>query len=179
MSESGAIRVVRFGYQGPEGTAGSSGTAGVTGPAGPSGVTGVLEIPFVTGENTTQLSTAFRKGGRKIDWTRYPAVSAGGLTRSVRLTATLDSSVSAALAEVDLYDQTHGVIIAGSTLTNTAAPDKTIPYEVTSGILPVNAISGNLRNDVIALYLLRIRRNGGLSTDAVTCTNARLEITYA
>jgi len=140
-------------------------------------VVGGQELPLVLGEETTTSTVATRKGSRNIDLSFWPA-TAGALVRRLRLIVTLDSSVEDATATIDLYDQTHGVVVTGTELDNAAADDKTIPTEIESDALTVGSASGDLRSDEVAMYLLRIRRVGATASDAVTCTNARLVIDY-
>ncbi len=141
----------------------------------------IFELPLSMGEQTTTETVDKRIGGRTIDLSPFPAqitTASGVLDREVTLVAVLDSSDEDATAELDIYDQTHGIVVAGTTLSNTAAADKLLPEEFVSAALTVGSAAGNLRSDAPALYMARLRRVGGVATDAVTCVHARLHVRY-
>lgn len=135
-----------------------------------------IEIPLFTSGDTT-LDIPQRRGSREIDLTKFPS-SLGGKTREVKLLAVLNSSHASAEAGVDLYDQTHGVVVTNSFLDNSGAVDPLQPEEFESSALTIGDNAGDLRDDVAALYFARIVRTGGSASDNVTGMSVRLRIRY-
>ena len=115
-----------------------------------------------------------RMGGREIDMTPYPA-TLGGLTRSVRFIATIESSAPAVTATVKLQDLTHGVVVTGTTLTSVSS----IAEKVDSGPLTVGAAAGDIRDDVATMYEVDLQMTGGGVGSSVACINAYVIITYS
>lgn len=160
---------------GPTGPAGATGPVGPTGAPGPAGTTGVFEIFFVAGLFTTTNATYTRIGARRIDMTPYPSV-VNGLNRSVTFVADLDVAGGATGAEVKLTNITDAQDVTGANLTGTTPMNG----EQTSAPLTVGSSAGNLRSDHAAQYEVYLKMNGGVpGTDIVSCTNARLVITYS
>lgn len=135
------------------------------------------EVPLLDGDFSIDLGTFTRVVARTIDARRLPTTSYGR-TLKARLSVVLESSVVGVTAEAQLYDQTNGVIVTGTTLSNSAAPSKVLPFEVTSGALTVGSSAGNIRRDAVTLYELRLRMSVGTSPDVAILRNARLRFTY-
>ncbi len=132
------------------------------------------EISLQTGlASTTRTAVFTRAGARQIDMTPYPA-TVGALTRTVKFVANIDKTSGATNCEVQLYDTTHTVIIAGTPLTSTSNSNAAV-----SATLTVGSSSTNFRNDIATEYEVQFRMNGGGGSDAVFITNARIIITYA
>ena len=165
-----------FGPPGPAGPPGAQGATGASGNTG--GVSDFLEVMIAAGDFSTSSSTFKRVGGRLIDLTPYPA-NIGTLNRTVQFKASLESSTSSVITQVRLYDVTHGVVVLGTLLDNSSAPDVTLPYEVSFAPV-VGSASGNLRSDVASQYEVQIAMSGGSPTsDRAICVDARLVITYS
>jgi hypothetical protein len=143
-------------------------------------VTPVHEIVFSTEADSAAL-TYKRQGTRFIDMSRYPALL-GSLTRRVRFVAVLENTTNSVLynAEARFFDFTHGVAVTGTTVDNTAAPDRSIATELTSGILTVGSGAGNIRSDAPAMYSVEFRAVGAIVPPAerILLGSAFLRISY-
>lgn len=135
-----------------------------------------MAISIVEGGGNTDLATFTRMGVRPIDCSRLPA-TLYGKTLKARFSAVIESTVGA-IAECQLYDHTHGVIVTGTTLDNSTAPDETLPFLVTSGALTVGVSSGNVYRGAETLYEARVRLSSGASPDLAIMRSARLRFTY-
>lgn len=146
-----------------------------------------IQIPIpvhelVFSEETTSGSSVYvRQGSRTIDMSRYPE-TLGPLARRVRFIAVLECNVHdpAFFAEVRLFDRTHSVAVAGTTLDNSGEVDRTVAKEFVSGELTVGTSAGNVRSDVAALYSVQFRANGVISPPAqqVILGGAFVRISY-
>lgn len=139
-----------------------------------------FELIFAVESDTTQTTYA-RNGIRTIDMSKYP-LGIGAYQRKVRFVAVLENSLHSLAfnAEVRLFDYTHGVLVANTTLDNTGAVDRSIATEYTSPILTVGNANGNIRNDVPTMYRCEFRAVGALTPplDRVVLGNAFLRISY-
>lgn len=133
----------------------------------------LCEISFMSGLFTITNTSYTRAGARLFSMTPYPE-TIGAFTRTVTFIADMDKTSGATSAEIQLYDTTHSVVVAGTTLTSVSDANSAV-----TAVLTVGSSSGNLRDDVDTQYELQFRMNGGGGSDAVFLTNARLEITYA
>lgn len=132
------------------------------------------EIFIIASDQSTKLSTFTRVGGRKIDFTLYPA-TVGGLSRQVKFIVDVQKTSGATSVEIELFDITHAVQV---TSTNIIYSTDNALTEISTGSLTVGSSAGNLRSDTTALYEIHIKMNGGTGSDAVFITNARLQISY-
>jgi hypothetical protein len=133
-----------------------------------------IELVFTAGQQTIGVNTFVRVGARQVDVSQYPATR-GQLTRVIKFVVDIDKTSGATNVEVKLSDLTHSVDVTGADLTSTSVTSS----EVTSAALTVGSAAGNIRNDSLTQYEVYCKMNGGvIDTDHVSCTGARLVITY-
>jgi hypothetical protein len=133
------------------------------------------EVHFVGHvRSTTVLTPGEVIGAREFNLALIPAG-----TKQLFLVATLQSSAPAAVANVQLWDVTNGVMVTGAAISNTAEGDRTVFGTSISAALTVGVSPGNIRTDVASEYELRLLRSGGLPADIVTCSNAHLRIIWS
>lgn len=132
------------------------------------------ELSLVAGLFSVGTSTFTRIGGRKIDFSQYPA-TLGDKNRVVNFLADVDMTPGVASIEVRLYDRTDSTAITNTTMSSTSIAT----VELDSGPLTVGSSSGDLRDDAPKFYEVQLRMVGGsIGTDQVFCENARLNIIY-
>lgn len=144
--DTGPAGIGDTGPSGDTGPTGDTGPAGSAGSAGPTGPTGSASPPFgkrwdiayVTNIETTNSAVPTRIGCRTIDLTDYP-VTAGGLTRSIILYATLSAGSGSVSIKMNDITLNPPVQIIGTTLTTLSAS----PAEVTR-ILAVGNTPGRI-----------------------------------
>lgn len=154
----------------------------LAGSGGGGGAIVAADFSFVAGDKDTDQTTFTRTGARRIDLTNFPA-TVGSLTRQVRFKVVIENILHSAIynAEIRLYDVDGAVAITGSTLDNSAAPDRALPTELSSGLLTVGTSPGNIRSDFpLRVYEAQLRGVGVLTppTDRVIVSSARLEVLY-
>lgn len=135
-----------------------------------------MELSFNAGVASTYLAASSYTivGDRAIDLSVLPAGR-----RTITFVATLQSTLSTPTAYVELWDITHGVMITGAQLNNSAASNKTVPNTYVSAALNEGTTNGTIRTDVVSEYEVRLYRSGGNSGDYVVCTNAYIRVVYA
>lgn len=132
-----------------------------------------VEIPFVVGEQICEKHAFERVGARTIDMSRFPQVT--GLTRTVKFIVDMAKSGLATNAEIKLFNVTDNEDVTGTDLTETSSSTNE-----QSATLTVGAAAGDLRDDHPAMYAVYLKMNGGTEdTDLVSCSNARVEVSYA
>lgn len=152
------------GYWSPRPSSGGGGSAAIN----------AVELSFVSNVASTDLPLFTRVGGRSIDMSLYPA-SVGIATRTVSFIADVQKTPGATSLDIQLYDITHDVVVASTTINSTS----NAPVAVSATGLTVGSSNGNIRSDIITQYEVQIRMNGGASNlDQVYCLNARLLINY-
>lgn len=149
-------------------------TTGTQGPAGPPGPPGSspIDVPIFSGDMATTDTSPQRFGSRFLDLTPFPPFNSAGLTRVIRFIVNIEAS-GTATANVRLRNVTDSETVSGTSL-STANLTNT---QLVSSPLTVGTSSGNLKDD--RMYEVEVFKSGGAADDAVTCTNARLEVTYA
>lgn len=137
------------------------------------------DIVFAIAAQTAAVGFVRAGGPRTLNMSRY-AATLGTLARKVRFVATLENAVHSVAynAEIHLWDVTHGVLVANTTLDNTSAVDRAVAAEYTSPVLTVGAAAGNIRSDAPALYVAELRAVGAIPLDERVLGTARIEITY-
>ena len=145
---------------------------GPQGPSGPPGPPGnqPTDIQIFSGEIATTQDSPLRAGSRFLDLTPFPPVLSSGLNRVVEFVANIE--VSGGTGTVRLRNRDDMETVTGTQIATTG----TTNVEVRSGALTVGAAAGNLVDD--RMYEVEIFHTGGSPSDAVTITNARLEVTY-
>ena len=139
---------------------------------------GVLEATeMILAAAVTQAHTEARRGGaRKLDLT---GVNLTGLV--ARFKATIETSSHSATwsAQAYLYDITHGVLVANSTVDNSAAADKAVASEA-SAQLTLGSAAGDLRTDTAAMYAVLVIIDGTPVNDYdhAILSGARIELSY-
>ena len=138
------------------------------------------EVVFVAGNQTTQKSAFTTIAARSFDTTQYPT-SQNSLSRYVKFIATLQNTSGSAsmMTGVQLYDLLNSVAITSSSMNNSGSVSRILPYDVTSNVIPLGTGSGMLRTDSAGMYEVQLQLLNGSSTDAATCSNARLIVYYA
>jgi hypothetical protein len=140
-------------------------------------ITGVqtmpTEIVLCSGKFLISNVGTFAIALKAIDFTKYPAVM-GTLNRIVKLVTVLEVE-GAGTAQLALYDFTNSVSITNASVT-LATPGT--PTSLTSSAIPVGSDSGDLRNDVTALYEVQFILYGTVN-DAAACYNAALVVSYS
>lgn len=123
------------------------------------------EVCVFSGSLKTLFTGFTRVNAFYLDLSKYPA-SLGSLTRTARLrvvvsaTGAVGNTATKWVAEVRLYDVTHGVVVGSTTLSPSPSGDVLTPSVVTSGLLTIGAVSGNLRSDTATVYSLDVRAKG-------------------
>lgn len=118
-----------------------------------------VEIPIVAGFQTTQQTTAVRIGSLRLDLSKYPS------NTTVTFQATIEATAGHT-ASILLYNVTDGGAVVGSTLTSTALTPTVVSATVS---LP------NTQKDYeVHLYM----DAGGINTDHVDCTAAKLLLSW-
>lgn len=132
------------------------------------------DLQFVAGTELTGFATPAGIGGRNIDMSKFPLTLPDGRLRTCKFFVDVEISAPTFDGYIHLFDTTHNVEVAGTQLrfTNTIIKE----YSTT---LIVGASDGQLRNDVVTRYEVRMWKIGGSPTDRVICHNARVQITYA
>ena len=156
----------------PTVASGPGNAVGPIGPAGPPGPQGnqPFDVQIFSGEQATTEDSPVRAGARFLDLTPFPALHPSGLTRVGEFVANIEVSGGTGTVRLrnrDDVETVTGTEIASLSLTN---------IEVRSGPLTVGVAAGNLKDD--KMYKVEIFHTGGTPSDAVTLTNARLEISY-
>ena len=137
-----------------------------------------FEIVLVAGQQTTKINTfPVMIGARSFDTTQFPA-TIGTLNRYVKFIATLQNTAGATKTTVSLYDVRNAVTVTGTSMDNSGSVSMVLPYDVTSGVLTLGTASGNIRTDSAGMYEVQLQMVGGTSSDASTCSNARLIVYY-
>ena len=133
------------------------------------------ELALVANVVNSTISTYARIGARRIDLTAYPA-TVGSLTRTVLFVANLDRGSGATSSQVKLFNITDNENVTNADLTSASLSNS----EQVSASLTVGSSPGMLRNNYAAQYEVYLKMNGGTpGVDLVSCTNARLVITYS
>lgn len=132
------------------------------------------DLNFVAGTTLNGFTTPAGVGGRNIDMSKFPLALPDNRIRTVKFHADVEVSAPGVDGYIQLYDTTHNVLVTGTQFQFT----NTIVNEV-SATLVVGALSGNIRNDSLTRYEVRIWKVSGAPTDRVICNNARVTITYA
>jgi hypothetical protein len=145
---------------------------GPEGPVGPPGPPGnqPFDIQIFSGEGATTQPSPVRFGSRYLDLTPFPAIHPSGLNRVIEFVANIETT--AGLANIRLRNRDDGETVTGTALNTPSLTS----VEVRSGPLTVGVAVGDLKDD--KMYEVEVFISGGAPTDAATCTNARLEISY-
>lgn len=133
-----------------------------------------VDINFNAGTQLNGFTTPAGIGGRNIDMSKFPTALPDGRVRTVKIHADVEVSAPGVDGYIDLFDTTHNVVVTGTFFQFT----NTIVSEVSS-TLTVGANAGNIRNDGITRYEVRLWKTSGAPTDRAICNNARITITYA
>lgn len=144
------------------------------------------EIPVRVAEFTTLDTGRLKCGTVYLNLSKYPA-TLGAKARTLRLqavvsaTGAVDDLLVPWVAEVRLYDETHGVAVTGSTLSGPTGGDVSVPAAITSGVLTVGSSPGNLRSDTPTVYSVEVRALGTgvlAEPDHVTVHNVVVIVEY-
>ena len=146
------------------------------GPEGPPGPPGApnnqpFDLQLFSGSFGTTSDSPVRVGSRFVDLSPFPAIDVAGRVRQIEFVANLEVGV-AGTANVRLLNREDVEAVAGTAMSTVS----TTNTELRSGPLTVGAAAGNLKDD--RTYEPEVFHTGGSPTDAVTVTNARLEISY-
>lgn len=146
---------------------------GTEGPPGPPGAPNnqPFDLQLFSGDFSTTVNSPVRIGSRFIDLTPFPAVDVVGRTRNIEFVANLEVGL-AGTGNVRLRNTEDSETVTGTALSTTDITNT----ELRSGPLTVGTAAGNLKDD--RTYEAEVFHTGGAPTDAVTVTNARLEISY-
>lgn len=146
--------------------------AGPEGPAGPPGPPSnqPFDLQIFSGEFAHTATSSARAGSRFLDLTPYPAIDTAGRTRQIEFVADLETT--GGTANVQLVNRDDAEVVSGTSLSTASLTN----VELRSGPLTVGTSAGNLKDD--RMYEVKTYRSGGAATDAVTITNARLEVIY-
>jgi hypothetical protein len=136
------------------------------------------------GDDTTTAQEEWeRAGSRSIDMSQFPA-TLGAKARSVLFKVVLENShdTNDFYVEARLWDVTHDVLVAGTTLSNEGEADRNVAVEFTSGELTVGNAAGNIRSDEVTIYRVefRIVEDAGVVQDSYRAIlgNARVQFYY-
>lgn len=149
----------------------------VSGSASSSLKTELVIVAGLQGAASTDDQSA---GSRVVDLSTY-ADELGPLVRGVRFRAVIENAEHSALyySEVVLFDVTHNVEVASTTLSNSAAVDRGVAAEYVSELLTVGSDDGDMRNDEATLYRVFVRGVGTLGgSDQAIVSGALVEVVY-
>jgi hypothetical protein len=142
----------------------------------PPGPASANTATLVAGNFTTNSSTPVRIGGRDLDMSFFPATITP-LNRTVRFRALIETTSSAATAQIQLVDVTNNAVITGS-IGTTSVYTGLVLFD--SGPLTVGTSNGDIRTDMIAVYEAQLSlTTGNPSSDRAICANARIDIIYS
>lgn len=163
-------------------TGGPAGPMGPVGPVGPTGsgenIPSIQEFAFSAGVfSTNSTASPKRVGGRSIDLSMLP-IMIGTFTRHVVFTCSIESSDSSITASCRLYDVSSQIYVNNTVLDNSMASDRTVTSLLSTSNLQVGNIPGFLRDDAVHQYEAQLWMTDGSVTDRVTCTDARLIVSY-
>lgn len=132
------------------------------------------DLNFVCGTQLNGFTTPAGIGGRNIDMSKFPLALPDNRVRTARFHADIEVSAPGVDGYIQLFDTTHNVLVTGTQFqfNNTISNEQSV-------VLSVGASNGNIRNDVITRYEVRIWKVSGSPTDRVICNNARVTMTYA
>jgi hypothetical protein len=155
----------------------SSGSGTLIGPEGPVGPPGPpanipVYIQLFSGDKSSPESSPVRFGAANLELSPFPLQNSSGLTRRIRFIANLEVTNPLAVGTVRLRNVDENEIVTGSELT-TSNPINT---EKQSVALTVGTNVGDLKNN--RTYEVAGFITGGNPEDAITVTNAKLEIFY-
>jgi len=131
------------------------------------------DIVFIAGLQLSDSETQSAFGGRNIDMSLYSGALDDGRLRIVRFYVDVELSVSGIDGYIELYDVTHDTTIDDTHFHFTN--DSVMEF---SAELIVGSSDGQIRNDVITYYEVRLWRVSITGTDRGICHNARLTISY-
>lgn len=159
------------GATGPQGPTGAAGLTGFTGPQGATGTAGPVapDVHLFDGIAGRFQTDAISDELGSIVFNPSAILAAGSLTRTIKLLAVLECSVGGQTASLELFNLTDAISVVTISTSNTS------PTVVRSATLVVPTDLPNSEK----LYVLRLTRMGGSSTDLVTCKRAALEIVYS
>lgn len=132
------------------------------------------DLNFVCGTQLNGFTTPAGIGGRNIDMAKFPLALPDNRIRTARFHADIEVSAPGIDGYIQLFDTTHNVLVTGTQFqfNNTISNEQSV-------VLSVGSNNGNIRNDVITRYEVRIWKVSGSPTDRVICNNARVTMTYA
>jgi len=131
------------------------------------------DLNIVAGVELNGFTTPAGVGGRSMDMSKFPLALADGRIRNVKWICDVEVSAPGVDGYIQLFDTTHNVLVTGTQFhfTNTIAQEL-------SSTLTIGSASGNLRNDEITRYEVRIWKTSGSPADRVICNNARVQVIY-
>lgn len=133
------------------------------------------DIAFISGAQLSGSNTPSAVGGRNVDITPFVPVLGDGRIRSVKFYVDVEVSGDPGIdGYVELYDVTHNVLVT-DTLFQFTNQDVT---ELASPELTVGSMAGNIRNDAITYYEVRLWKISDTGSDRAICHSARLTIAY-
>jgi hypothetical protein len=133
-----------------------------------------VDINFNVGTQLNGFTTPAGIGGRNLDMSKFPTALPDGRVRTVKFHTDIEISAPGVDGYIHLFDTTHNTVVTGTFFQFT----NTIVNEV-SATLTVGANAGNIRNDGVTRYEVRLWKTSGAPTDRAICNNARITITYA
>lgn len=154
-------------------TSGPGDAVGPEGPAGPPGPPNnqPFDLQLFSGDFATSSDDFVRAGSRFVDLTPFPPVDTAGRVRTIEFVANIEAN-AAGTANVRLRNREDDETVTGTSLSTT----NTENTEVRSGALTVGTGAGDLKDD--RTYEVEVFHTGGTDEDAMSISNARLEVVY-
>lgn len=133
------------------------------------------DINFISGLQLASSNTPFAIGGRNVDMEPFVPVLGDGRIRQVFFYADVEVSATGLIdGYVQLYDVTHDVIVDGTEFQF----DNEGSEELASALLTVGSNDGDIRDDEITYYEIRLWKVSDTGADRTICHSARLTISY-
>jgi hypothetical protein len=131
--------------------------------------------PFISGAQLSGSNTASAIGGRNLDMEPFISVLGDGRLRIVKFYADVEVSGDPGIdGYIQLFDVTHNVLV---TNTNFQFNNQNVT-ELESPALVVGSAAGNIRNDEVTYYEVRLWKVSPAGADRAICHSARITIAY-
>lgn len=132
------------------------------------------DVQFIAGTQLVNSETPYSIGARNLDMSLYPTTISDGRIRALIFHIDAEVSVGGVDGYAHLFDLTNSVIVTDTEFHFTDI----ITQEFSSTELTVGPSAGNIRDDGVTMYEMRIWKVSDAGADRAICHNARLSIFY-
>lgn len=134
-----------------------------------------MDVNFISGAQLSGSNTPSAIGGRTLDMSIFLPVLGDGRVREISFYADVEVAGDTGIdGYVQLYDVTHDILVTGTDFHFTNEDVE----EVASPVLTVGSNDGDIRDDEITYYEIRLWKVSDTGADRVICHSARLTISY-